>query len=131
MLACNSADPTAFRIDVDGIPDVGADVARTGSAAGRYRENACATLLPTGQVLVTGGWPEGSGADDPTRRPVEPELYTPGIYWDAGDFSNSAAEEWDDDRGAGAEPPRLPLHRPAAARRPRLARRFDDRAPNG
>lgn len=79
VLACNSDDPTAFRIDVDDTPTWVPTSMRTGSAAGRWRANACATLLPTGQVLVTGGWPGNAGADDPDEATLEPELYTPGI----------------------------------------------------
>ena len=40
ILACNSGDPTAFRIDVDDSPTWVPTSARTGDAAGRYRENA-------------------------------------------------------------------------------------------
>jgi hypothetical protein len=94
ILACNSDHPTAFRIDVDDSPTWVPTVPRTIDAAKRNRENACATILPTGQVLVTGGWPGGSGADDLDAATREPELYTPGIDWDAGDFSNSGDEEW-------------------------------------
>lgn len=94
ILACNSGDPTAFFIDVDGSPSWQATAARTGSAAGRRRDNACATLLPTGQVLVTGGWVGNAGADDPDEAVREPEIYTPGIDWAAGDFSNTDDEGW-------------------------------------
>ena len=94
VLASNSPDPTAFLIDVDANPTWTGTVARTGSAAGRNREHACATLLPTGQVLVTGGWPGSAGADDASQAVREPELYTPGISWENGDFSNTGEEAW-------------------------------------
>ena len=68
---------------------------RTGSAAGRSRDHGCATLLPTGQVVVTGGWVGDSGADDPDEAVREPELYTPGISWDDGNFSNTTEEAWE------------------------------------
>lgn len=93
ILACNSGDNTAFYIDIDSSPSWQTTDDRTGSAAGRRRDNACATLLPTGQVLVTGGWPGNAGADDPAEAVREPELYTPGINWAAGDFSND--DEWE------------------------------------
>ncbi len=51
---------------------------RQGSAAGRIRRHACAVLLPTGQVLMTGG------VEDPPSDEVgvnEPEIYTPPIDW--------------------------------------------------
>ena len=95
ILACNSGDATAYRIDIDDSPAWAATPSRTGSAAGRNRENGCATLLPTGQVLVTGGWPGGSGADDTTTATRQPELYTPGIDWGAGDFSDTGNEQWE------------------------------------
>lgn len=95
ILATNSPDDTAFRIDVDDTPTWVATAPRTGSAAGRSRTNACATLLPTGQVLVTGGWPGNAGADDPSEATLEPELYTPGINWAAGDFSDTDEEQWE------------------------------------
>ncbi len=46
---------------------------RTGSAAGKLRNNAGAVLLPTGKVLVVGG--VETGAD--TSAVLEPELYDP------------------------------------------------------
>jgi hypothetical protein len=94
VLACNSDDPTAFFIDVDDTPKWEKTKERTGTAAGRRRTHACATLLPTGQVLVTGGWHPDAGANDPDEATLEPELYTPGINWTNGDFSDTANEEW-------------------------------------
>jgi hypothetical protein len=94
VLAVNSGTARAYRIDVDASPAWELTPAREGAAAGRSRDNACATLLPTGQVLVTGGWPGNAGADDPDLATRLPELYTPGINWAAGDFSNTAAEQW-------------------------------------
>lgn len=95
ILATNSDNDTAFRIDVDGSPSWVATVERQGSAAGRPRTHGCATLLPTGQVVVTGGWPGNAGADNASLATLEPELYTPGIDWDAGDFSNTGDERWE------------------------------------
>ena len=99
VLATNSADATAFRIDVDDSPEWVDTAARMGAAAGRRRNNACATLLPTGQVVVTGGWHNAdggdAGADDVSLATREPELYTPGIDWAAGDFSVSNDEAWE------------------------------------
>ena len=91
VLACNSGHDTAFYIDVEGWQTT---APRTGSAAGRPRDNACATLLPTGQVLVTGGWPGNAGANNLNDAVLQAELYTPGINWEAGDFSNTDDEEW-------------------------------------
>ncbi|HEU5280296.1 MAG TPA: galactose oxidase-like domain-containing protein [Gaiellaceae bacterium] len=95
VLACNSPDPTAFRIDVDDSPSWTPTVARTGTAAGLRRDHGCATLLPTGQVLVTGGWVGDAGADDPTVAVTKPELYTPGIDWANGDFASTGDEDWE------------------------------------
>lgn len=93
ILACNSGNLTAFYIDVDNSPSWQTTSIRTGTAAGRRRDNACATLLPTGQVLVTGGWPGNARADNPAEAVRQAELYTPGINWAAGDFSND--DEWE------------------------------------
>jgi hypothetical protein len=84
MLAMNSPDPTSFLIDVDATPTWQAAPMRQGSAAGKQRNNACAVLLPTGQVLLSGGTiPQG-----PPSIPVkEPELYTPDIDWNTGQFT--------------------------------------------
>ena len=95
ILATNSGNDTAYRIDVDDTPTWQKTTPRNGSAAGRARDNGCATLLPTGQVLVTGGWPGNAGADDNSVATLEPELYTPGIDWANGDFSNTNDEEWE------------------------------------
>lgn len=95
VLATNSPDSTAFRIDLDGSPTWVATTERQGSAAGRDRENGCATLLPTGQVLVTGGWPGAYSAENMSEATLEPELYTPGIDWAAGTFSNGDDERWE------------------------------------
>lgn len=95
VLVCNSPDPTAFRIDLDDAPAWEATAPRQGAAAGRDRENGCATLLPTGQVLVTGGWTGGSQAATDATATRQPELYTPGINWGAGDFSDAVNEKWE------------------------------------
>jgi hypothetical protein len=94
VLACNSAHATAFYIDVDASPSWEPTAVRTGDAAGLRRDNACATLLPTGQVLVTGGWRGNHSADNPDEAVLLPELYTPGINWQQGNFSNTDEEEW-------------------------------------
>ena len=94
IFACNSDDATAFFIDVDSNPSWQETAERVGAAAGRRRDNGCATLLPTGQVFLSGGWVGNAGADDPDEAVLEPELYNPGINWDAGDFSGD--EGWVD-----------------------------------
>lgn len=84
VLATNSAHATSFLIDLDAaMPLWQAAPNRQGSAAGKQRDDACAVLLPTGQVLVTGGTIPGMPAV-----PVnEPELYTPDIDWSTGQFT--------------------------------------------
>lgn len=94
IFACNSDDATAFYIDVDDSPSWQKTADRVGDAAGRRRDNGCATLLPTGQVFLSGGWVGNAGANDPDEAVLVPELYTPGIDWAAGDFSGE--EEWVD-----------------------------------
>lgn len=91
ILACNGV--TAFRIDVEDAPHQWVStVGREGSAAGKIRNNACAVLLPTGQVFVTGGNELGSNAGTVEKAVSKPEIYTPGINWSKGDFSNITAE---------------------------------------
>ena len=81
-------------IDVNDTPTWVETEVRKGDAAGRPRDNACATLLPTGQVLLTGGWPGNyNGADDIATATRRPELYTPGIDWESGEFTED--EEWE------------------------------------
>ena len=94
ILATNSGDPTAFYIDVDNNPSWQTTANRTGDAAGLRRDNGCATLLPTGQVLVTGGWPGNAEPSSFDNAVVLPEIYTPGIDWDNGDFSHPDGDEW-------------------------------------
>ena len=84
MLACNSPHATTFLIDINGMPKWEAKPNRQGSAAGKRRANACAVLLPTGQVLLSGGVIPNP---QPTVPVNEPELYTPDINWNKGEFT--------------------------------------------
>ncbi len=86
VVAFNSPNDTAFRIDIGEDPAWVATVPREGDAAGSDRENGCATMLPTGHVVLTGGWRRATENDvDTAIRQVE--LYDPGIDWGDGDFS--------------------------------------------
>jgi YHS domain-containing protein len=94
ILATNSPHDTAFVIELDESPAWTKTGERKGSAVNRDRENACATLLPTGQVLVTGGWPgAASNSTNPADATVVPELYTPGIDWATGNYSGAGVWE--------------------------------------
>jgi hypothetical protein len=100
IVAFNSPLATAFRIDpAENDPAWTTTPNRIGTAAGQDRQNGCATLLPTGSVLLTGGWPRDTDNDIDTATRV-PELYNPGIDWSAGDFSGS--EGWTDLSGEQA-----------------------------
>jgi hypothetical protein len=58
------------------------------------RRHGCATLLPTGDVVFTGGIDNAGGSGLPdTDAVLEAEVYHPGFNWAAGtlDFAN---EEW-------------------------------------
>ena len=101
IVAFNSPTETAFRIDpVENNPGPDENIwfptpPRVGGDAGRDRQNGCATLLPTGQVLLTGGWPRfddnGDQLDDELANATRiPELYNPGGEWSSGD------EDWVD-----------------------------------
>jgi hypothetical protein len=83
ILATNSAHATSFLIEISASPTWVATPARQGSAAGKARNDACAVLLPTGQVLLTGGTQPGN----PATPVLEPELYTPAIDWATGAFT--------------------------------------------
>lgn len=65
--------------------------ARAGVGGGS-RRHACATLLPTGDVLLTGGV-RGSGDDFVAIN--QAMRYRPGIDWSAGDFSDPEDEPWE------------------------------------
>ena len=101
IVAFNSPNTTAFRIDpAENDPAWVETADRVGATAGADRANGCATLLPTGQVLLTGGWPRDTDDDLATATRV-PELYNPGIDWSAGDFSGE--DGWVDLSGEPAE----------------------------
>ena len=91
VLICNGEQP--FRIDPqDGSPQWTPTSARTGAAAGRVREHACAVLLPTGRVVLSGGVtppPPGSPEGTPVTPVLDAELYDPGIDWATGAFSGT------------------------------------------
>lgn len=58
------------------------------------RRHGCATLLPTGEVLFTGGLDhdQTDGGSPDANGVLEAEIYSPGIRWDTGtyDFSQEA-----------------------------------------
>jgi hypothetical protein len=91
VLATNSPHPTSFLIEINANPAWQAAPPRQGTAAGLLRSNACAVVLPTGQVLVVGGTRPNPNKVQPTDPDalgdLEPELYTPDIDWTTGDFT--------------------------------------------
>jgi Galactose oxidase-like, Early set domain len=98
ILACNSQN--AFRIDVNDSPVWVPTSVRQGSVVGNVRFNACAVLLPTGQVFISGGVIP-SGQEDVPSTPVKvPEIYTPGINWSTGEFSET--ENWQTPKISGS-----------------------------
>ena len=98
VLATNSPHPTSFLVDIDAAPVWQAAPNRQGSNSGLVRWNACAVLLPTAQVLVSGGTRPNL---DPTRTATqptelgafEPELYTPAVDWTTGAFTGPGSWE--------------------------------------
>jgi Domain of unknown function (DUF1929) len=62
---------------------------RTGIAAGKQRRFACAVLLPTGEVFVSGGIDGGSADINGVKNG---EIYNPGIDWNTGQFT--ASDSW-------------------------------------
>lgn len=83
VLVCGDLD--ARRIDLGaGSPVWNNTSARQGAAAGRQRRFACAVILPTGDVFVSGGI-NGGAADSNAVR--EGEIYSPGIDWNTGQYA--------------------------------------------
>jgi len=66
--------------------------ARTGTAAGKIRNNGCAVILPTGQVFMSGGVESPPAPNTPVIPVLKSELYDPGLNFAAGDFSGT--EKW-------------------------------------
>lgn len=89
ILATNSAHPTSFIIEINAAPAWAAAPARQGLAAGKARRDACLVLLPTAQVLLTGGTQPGA----PATPVLEPELYTPAVDWATGAFTGDG--QWE------------------------------------
>ncbi|MEL6125571.1 MAG: galactose oxidase early set domain-containing protein, partial [Pseudomonadota bacterium] len=89
VLAANSPTDRFFRIDpAADNPTWTTTAPRQGPAAGENRENGCAVLLPTGEVLLVGGWPRDT--DDTLSTSTRfPELYRSGIDWSTGLYSGS------------------------------------------
>ena len=91
--------PEARRIDLGNLastPVWGSAGTRPAVTLNRSRRFACGVMLPTGQVLITGGVFQ-VGSTTPTVTPelaiMEGELYTPAIDWTTGRFTTSG-ETW-------------------------------------
>ena len=92
ILAANSPTSRFYRIDTaDSNPAWTTTAVRVGPAAEADRENGCAVILPTGEVLLVGGWPR-SVDNNLTGAVRFPELYRSGINWSTGEYSEP--EEW-------------------------------------
>lgn len=93
ILTCNRENAYRIDVDVESPTWVQADN-RMGTAAGLVRSSGCVVLLPTGSVFVSGGVRAPNEDEGNANVPVfEPELYDPGIDWDAGNFSGN--ERWE------------------------------------
>lgn len=92
VLASNSPNNTAFRIEVNDNPKWAATTARTGAAAGKERQHACAVLLPTGQVFLSGGVTPVAQTPDPDDAPIPNIPVLASEIYDPGDFSGQ--ESW-------------------------------------
>ncbi|MBT2676377.1 DUF1929 domain-containing protein [Streptomyces sp. ISL-14] len=77
---------------------------RNGSAAGKERQHACAVILPTGQVLMTGGV-QPPADQDPEKGVNEPEIYTPAVDWASGTYRDVANAGDESDRWDTVEEP--------------------------
>lgn len=96
---------TPRRIDLDDAsPSWPETAARSGSVADRRRTNSLATILPTGQVCVTGGVhvvgrfsPVDPSQDIPEEPVLRTEIYDPGIDWSTGEYTGTEAWSTDED----------------------------------
>ncbi len=80
--------------DPDNPPDWLPTAPRDWDEAPPLRRHGYATLLPTGDVVFTGGINHTGGSGLPNSDAVEEaEIYHPGFDWDAGTL-DFAAEEW-------------------------------------
>ena len=89
ILACNGAK--AYRLDISDLKWK-ETAARTGTAAGKIRNHCCAVILPTGNVLLSGGVQASPAQGQPVIPVFTPELYEPGLDFAQGDFSGT--EKW-------------------------------------
>jgi hypothetical protein len=88
VLACGESNPRKIDLGQAG-PSWANTNPRQGAAAGTQRRFACAVLLPTGDVFISGGINGGSSDSSAVR---EGEIYSPGIDWNAGQYS--LADAW-------------------------------------
>ena len=124
IAAFNSPSPTAFRIDpADEDPAWVETPDRVGDAAGTDREHGCATLLPTGQVLLTGGWRRATENDLDTAT-VRSSSTIPASTGTTAIFPGRAVHR--PQRRSRGGRPRLSFDGAAAARRTGLDRGLDD-----
>lgn len=85
-----AGDVTPRKIDLGASSPTWSDTsARAGAAAGSVRRFACAVILPNGQVFVSGGINGGISDANAMRHA---ELYSPGIDWNAGQYT--VADSW-------------------------------------
>jgi Domain of unknown function (DUF1929) len=84
VLVCGDVDTKKVDLSVTSPTWVNTS-ARQGAAAGKERRFACAVILPTGQVFISGGIDGGRSDSDAVR---EGEIYDAGIDWNTGQYSN-------------------------------------------
>lgn len=106
LLPGDDYTPTALFLGMDGPHRITLDldsdepptwlptVSRDWPAQAPLRRHGCATLLPTGDVVFTGGIDNGGASGLPdTDAVLEAEVYHPGFDWVAGTL-DFAKEEW-------------------------------------
>lgn len=87
IMACGAIENHIIDLEAT-TPSWFPSASRTGAAAGRQRLHSIAVILPTGEIVHTGG----VSAQRPENPVLEPEVYNPGIDWNTGTYSG--ADSW-------------------------------------
>ncbi|MEU2032596.1 galactose oxidase-like domain-containing protein [Nocardia amamiensis] len=83
VMICGDVNPRKIDLSIAS-PTWQNTAARSGAAAGKQRRFACAVILPTGEVFVSGGV---NGGNSDTNGVRDGEIYNPGIDWSTGQFT--------------------------------------------
>ena len=101
VLACGAASPQRINIATESTQWVSAgsreqwsDPGAGGPATSPVRNHANSVILPTGDIVVTGGVGDANATFPQGTSTLRPEVYTPPINWNTGKYSNGSGT-WD------------------------------------